>query len=145
MDNQIEQLLRGAAASLASDWLTDAPFQMSRLRIEKIGFAEIPLVFVMVACPSKAITAMVPVVRQFIFRELEAAGIENEILEFTPGVQEQKRFRFTDCNEHSPSKGKNKVGRLYRFAFEIKRPFVGYFRWDGFCKRTGQIPQRTPT
>jgi hypothetical protein len=87
---------------------------------------------------------MVPVVRQFVFRELAAAGIENEILDFTPGVQEQKRLRFVDCNEHSPSKGKNKMGRLYRFSFEIKRPFVGYFQWDGFCNRTGRIPQRTP-
>jgi hypothetical protein len=145
MDNQMEELLRGVAASLCSDWLTDAPFQMSELRVEKVGFAEIPVAFVMVACSPKAIPAMVPVVRQFIFRELEAAGIENEILEFTPTVQEQKRLRFVDCNEHSPSKGKNKMGRLYRFAFEIKRPFLGYFRWDGFCKRVGQIPERTPT
>lgn len=144
MDNQMEQLLRGAAASLSSDWLTDAAFQMSGLRIEKVGFSEIPVVFVMVACPPKAVSAMVPVVRQFIFRELEAAGIENEIVEFTPSVQEQKRLRFVDCNEYSPTKGKNKMGRLYRFALEIKRPFLGYFQWDGFCKRVGQIPERTP-
>lgn len=144
MDNRMEQLLRGAAASLCSDWLTDAPFQMSRLRVEKVGYAEIPVVFVMVACSPKAISAMVPVARQFVFRELEAAGIENEILEFTPSVQEQKRLRFVDCNEHSPTKGKNKMGRLHRFGFEIKRPFVGYFQWDGFCKRVGRIPERTP-
>jgi hypothetical protein len=87
---------------------------------------------------------MVPVVRQFVFRELEAAGIENEILEFRPGVEERKRLRFVDCNEHSQSKGKNKVGQLYRFSFEIKRPFVGYFEWGGFCKKIGQIPERTP-
>ena len=145
MDNGMEQLLRDAAASLASDWLTDSPFQMSELRVEKVGFAEIPVVFVMVACPPKAVQAMVPVVRQFVFRELEAAGIENEILEFPPSVQEQRRLRFVDCNEHSPTKGKNKMGQLYRFAFEIKRPFLGYFQWDGFCGRVGQIPQRTPT
>jgi hypothetical protein len=143
MDIQAEQLLRGTAASLCGDLLTDAPFQMSDLQIEKVGFAEIPVVFVTVACPAKAISAIVPVARQFIFRELEAAGIENEIVEFTPTVQEQRRGRFVDCNEHSPTKGKNKVGRFYRFAFEIKRPFIGYFQWEGFCNRVGQIPERT--
>ena len=145
MDILAEQILRGTAVSLCCDLLTDAPFQMSDLQIEKVGFAEIPVVFVTVACPAKAISAIVPVARQFVFRELEAAGIENEIVEFTPRVQEQRRGRFVDCNEHSRTKGKNKVGRFYRFSFEIKRPFVGYFQWSGFCKRVGQIPERTET
>ena len=43
MDRQAEQLLRDAAASLCSDWLTASPFQMSELRVEKVGFAEIPV------------------------------------------------------------------------------------------------------
>jgi hypothetical protein len=115
---------------------------MGELRIEKIGFAEVPLVFVMVACPPNAITTMVPVVRQFIFRELATAGIENEILKFTPTVETTRRLNFVDCNEHSPTKGKNKIGRLHRFAFKIKPPFVGYFEWGGFCKRVGQIPEK---
>jgi hypothetical protein len=142
MDAQTEQLLRDSAASLSSDWLNNVPYQMGELRIEKVGYAEIPVAFVMVICPEKAVSAMVPVVRQFIYRELETAGIENGILEFTPTVQDQgRRLRFVDCNEHSPSKGKNKVGRVYRFAFQIKRPFLGYFQWDGFCKRKGSIPE----
>ena len=95
---EMDELLRGVAASLSCDWLTDAPFQMSELRVEKVGFAQIPIVFVMVACPPKAIAAMVPVVRQFVFRELEAAGIENEILEFTPGVQEPGRLHGNSCS-----------------------------------------------
>jgi hypothetical protein len=143
MNRQDEQLLRDTAASLCSDWLTTVPFQISDVRVEKVGFADVPLVFVMVACPPIAIAAIVPVVRQFIFRELAGAGIENEIVEFTPTVQEQKRLRFVDCNEHSPTKGKNKMGRLYRFAFEIKRPFVGYFQWGGGCNRVGTIPERS--
>lgn len=144
MDTHIEQLLRDTAASLCSDWLTEVPFQMSELRVEKVGFAEVPLAFVMVACPPAAITAMVPVVRQFIFRELEASGIENGILDFIPTVQDHKRCRFVDCNEHSSTTGKNKVGRLHRFAFKIKQPFVGYFRWGGFCNRVGTIPEAAP-
>lgn len=139
----LEQLVRDLSASLACDWHTTLPFQMGELRIEKVGFAEIPVVFVMVTCPEKAVSAMVPVVRQFVYRELAAAGIENEVVGYIPTVQDQgKRRRFVDCNEHSPTKGKNKVGRLYRFAFEIKPPFLGFFYWGGFCNRVGQIPER---
>ncbi len=121
------------------------PLPDGRPQIEKVGFAEIPVAFVTVACPSKAISAIVPVVRQFVFRELEAAGIENEILAFIPTVQDERRVRFVDCNEHSPTKGKNKMGRIYRFAFEIKPPFVGYFQWGGFGNRVGTIPERPET
>lgn len=145
MDMHSEQFLRDTAASLACDLLTDAPFQMSDLQIEKVGFAEIPVAFVTVACPAKAISALVPVVRQFVFRELAAAGIDNEIVEFTPRVESKCRRRFVDCNEHSPTKGKNKMGRVYRFSFEIKPPFVGYFLWGGFCNRVGKIPERRET
>ncbi len=140
-----EQFLRDTAASFACDLLTDAPFQMSDLQIEKLGFAEIPVAFVTVACPAKAISALVPVVRQFVFRELAAAGIDNEIVEFTPRVESKCRRRFIDCNEHSPTKGKNKMGRIYRFSFEIRPPFVGYFLWGGFANRVGKIPELRET
>ena len=143
MDKQAEQLVRDSSASLVCDWLTTEPFQMGELRIEKVGFGKIPVVFVMVSCPPKAMRAMVPVVRQFIYRELAAAGIENEIVEFTPLVQDQGRKRFVDCNSHSPTKGKAKVGRSYRFALEIKPPFTGFFYWGGFCNRVGSIPVRS--
>jgi hypothetical protein len=137
----IEQLVRDMAASLASDWLTATPFQMGELRIEKVGFAEVPVAFVIVACPANSITPMVPVVRQFVFRELESAKIDNEIVEITPTVQFGRRVKFVDCNEHSPTKGKNKMGRLHRFAFKIKPQFVGYFQWEGLSKRVGRIPE----
>ena len=140
-----EQLLRDTAASLCCDLLTDAPFQMGDLQIEKVGFAEIPVAFVTVACTPKAIPSIVPVARQFIFRELEAAGIENEIVAFTPSVQGQRQGKFVDCNEHSRSKGKNKMGIFYRFTFEIKRPFLGYFQWSGIGHRVGKIPERAET
>jgi len=73
MDKPIdtEQLLRETAASLCCDMLTDAPFQMGELQIEKVGFAEIPVALVMVACPPKAISAIAPLVRQFVYRKLD--------------------------------------------------------------------------
>lgn len=122
------------------DWCTTAPFQIGDLQVERIGFAGIPVVYVMVTCPPKAVSSLVPVARQVVFRELTAAGLENEILEFAPGVQDQgRRLRFVDCNERSPTKGKNKMGRQYRFSFEIKKPFLGFFEWKG---NHGSIPEK---
>lgn len=140
-DPQVTQLLRDASASLCMDWCTTAPFQIGDLQVERIGFASIPMVYVMVHCHPQAMSSLVPVVRQVVFRELAAAGLENEILEFVPGVQEQGRGqrRFVDCNERSPTKGKNKMGRQYRFSFEIKRPFLGFFEWNGHY---GRIPEK---
>lgn len=140
-----ETYLREVAISLASDLLTDAPFQMGDLQIEKVGFAGIPVVFVMVACPSSAISVLVPIVRQFVFRELEAADITNEALEFRPTVEPQRRRRFVDCNEHSLTTGKHKMGCVYRFTFAIRQQFVGYFEWGGSCKKVGRIPERHAT
>jgi hypothetical protein len=108
------------------------------------GRREIPVVFVIVACLPNALKAIERVVRQFIYRELAAAGIENDILEFAPTIQVGQRVhRFVDCNENSPTKGMKKVGLLYRFAFQIKPPFMGFFYWGGFCNRVGQIPERS--
>ena len=65
MNTESELILRGTAGSLCCDLLTDAPFQMGDLQIEKVGFAETPVVFVTVACSPKAISVIVPVARQF--------------------------------------------------------------------------------
>lgn len=140
-----ETYLREMAVSLASDLLTNVPFQMGDLQIEKVGFADIPMVFVIMACPSSAISVMVAIVRQFVFRELEAAGITNEALEFKPTIERLRRRQFIDCNERSATKGKNKIGRVHRVAFTIRPQFVGYFEWGGSCKKVGRIPERHAT
>jgi hypothetical protein len=142
MDNGGEELLRGMTASLDCDFRSKSPYQMGDVRIEKVGFGETPIVFVIMACPPNSAKAKVLMVRQFIFRELAAAGIGNEILEFDPTIQVGRRVRFIDCNSHSRTKGKKMIGRLYRFAFRIKPPFMGVFSWGGFCNRVGKIPER---
>ena len=140
MEPNIIQVLRAASASLAMDWCVNAPFQMGELQVERIGFANIPVVYVMVHCPPRAIGVIGPVVRQFVYRELATAGLQNEIVDFVPTVQSQnRRQRFVDCNEHSPTKGKNKMGGVYRFSFEIKQSCVGLFEWHGSY---GRLPQR---
>jgi len=136
-----EELAREVAASLHSDWLTHAPFELGAITVKKVGFADIPVVEIAVACKPDALSALTPVVRQVVFRELEGAGIPNEIVEFKPtvGSESERRFTFIDCNEHSPTKGKRKHGRLYHWRFHVKPKFLGYFEWDG---RSGRIPER---
>ena len=140
----VEQLARDVAASFHSNWLTHAPFELGEITVKRVGFADIPVVQIAVACKPDAISALTPMVRQVVFRELVGAGIPNEIVEFTPtvGSESERRYTFVDCNEHSETKGKRKHGKLYHWRFEIKRRFVGYFQWGGFCNRYGRIPER---
>ena len=142
MDKQAEQLMRDTAASLCCDMLTDAPYQMGDLRIEKVGFAEIPVVFVTVACPREAISAIVPVARQFIFRELAAAGIENEIVELRPRLAQNDGSGLQIVTNTAPPRGRTRWAAFVVFAFEIKRPFLGYFR-VGRVLQTGGKDTRT--
>lgn len=140
-----ERLLRDVAASTTIRFGTTAPFQLGEVQFEKVGFAESPVAQVMVYCYQRCISALVPIVRQHVFHELETAGMSSDILEFVPRVQINKRRRFVDCNESSPIKGKNKVGNCCRFTFDIKPDHVKDFVWDGFCHKIGHIPERRPT
>ena len=138
--DDLEKLLRTAAASPAVRFGTIAPFQLGNVEIEKIGFADIPVMLVNVYCRREDITALVPIVRQHVFGELETAGFSNEIVEFTPGVATNQVRMFVDCNESSPSLGKRRRGNHCRFTFEIKKEHVGKFDWGGFCGKYGSIP-----
>jgi len=130
MEKRDEKLMRDVHASFNVNVGTTAPFAIGKFAVEKVGFANIPTVQVVMAC--KDTVSVVMVARQYVYRELEAAGVPNEAIEFTPTVQVQKqRHKFTDLNESSPDKGKTKMGLLVRFAFEIKEAFVKtYFEWD---------------
>ena len=107
MDEVTERQLRNAAASLNSDFLTEAPFQMGELQVEKVGFAEIPVVFdggLPAGCDygdgAGGSAVRVPGIAGSRNRERNR-GV-------TPTVEEGRRRRFVDCNGHSPTKGKNK-------------------------------------
>ncbi len=117
---------------------------MGEVKVEKVGFGDLPLVYLMVTHPAET-GAMVPIARQVVYMALEAAGIPSECIEMTPTVQSGKRRKFTDQNPSSASHGKNKFGIVQRFGFAIKQPanrrnvFMDYFEWDG---RYGKLPDR---
>ena len=137
----IEQLVRDMAASLGSDWLTETPFQMGELRIEKVGFAEVPLVFVMVACPANAITAMVPVVRQFVFRELEAARIENRIVEITPyGGNDTAAQGLSIATNIAPRRGRTKWDGCIALASRSSLSSLAISSGAVFVSKWGKYP-----
>jgi hypothetical protein len=130
-------LARELAKSQAVSFGTTAPFQLGDVRIEKVGFADIPILGVIAMCRPQDISALVPIVRQYVYRELETSGMTSDILEFTPRVAVEKKRYFIDCNGSSPTKGQRKLGSACRFSFEIRKEHVGAFDWDG---RYGSIP-----
>ena len=138
-----EELLRGIAASSSIRFGTNAPFELGGIFIKRIGFANIPVVGMVVNCRQQDRAAMVPIVRNFVFTELVNAGISNTAVKFIPTVNttEDSRGRqvmFTDCNESSPTKGKRKRGHALVFHFEIQPDAIGRFTWQG---GRGQLPE----
>jgi hypothetical protein len=134
-----ERLLRALAASSACRFGTTAPYELGAVCVRRIGFAEIPVVEVAVFCRSKDISALVAIVRQHAYGELESALIPSRILAFRPGVSIGRRRRFTDRNESSPSLGKTKVGEHVEFRFEIDLQHLAFFEWSS--RTEGRIPE----
>jgi len=134
--------LREMASSDYFTFGTSAPYAMGDVVIEKVGFGSIP----MVNCREQDIRALVPVVRQKVFRFLAAAGVPDTVLQFSPRVGEiRRRERFVDENPSSPSRGKNKFGACSRFSFEIVPSGLGYFEfgWRGSTWSRGRVRKET--
>jgi len=134
-----ERLLRQLATSSACRFGTTAPYELGPVQVRRVGFADIPVVEVPVFCRSKDVSALVPIVRQHVFAELESALIPSRILAFTPGVSVGRRRSFTDCNESSPTLGKSKVGEYVEFRFEIDSKCLDFFEWPS--RTEGRIPE----
>ena len=120
--------IREMAASKVITFGNSVPYAIGAVRIERIGFADIPMCWLRVNCREADIGPMVPVVRQKLYRWLEENGVPNSALTFSPRVAAiRDRERFVDENESSPSCGKNKFGGSFRFSFEIRADRVKEF------------------
>ena len=135
-----ERLLRELAASSCCRFGSTAPYELGAVRVRRVGFAEIPVVEVAVFCRSKDISALVPIVRQHVYGELESALIPSRILAFVPGVSVGRRRRFIDRNESSPTLGKTKEGEYIEFRFDIDPKHLDFFEWPS--RTEGRIPER---
>lgn len=125
------EVIRDMAKSFFVNLGTNAPFAMGSVSFNKIGFAAIKVAQIWVYCRPDTLRAITPVVRQFVFRELESMGLSSEILETVPSVMTGKTTMFVDINESSPTKGKRKRGAAHRFSFEIKPEYANLFVWAG--------------
>ena len=132
-NNERNRLLRDMHTSEGARFGTSAPYAIeSGIVIEKVGFGDVPLAYVMIACRYEHTSALVPIARQYVFEWLQEQGILNDVVEFTPGVARQReRHRFMDANEASPTCGRYRYGALSRFGFEIKAAGITYFAWTG--------------
>ena len=119
--NDDEALLKSLHSSLCITWGTTAPYALGRVRCEKIGFASIPCVKMDVECRPEDVGALVPIVRQHVYRELAERGWTPDDVEFTPTVGGSYRaWMFVDENEASESHGRRKRGARLHLTFEMK-------------------------
>jgi hypothetical protein len=137
---QVESLSEGQKADLEDGfylsppalfrifpWLNlviEAPYEVGPVRVEKIGFGNVPHVVMDAVCREKDIEALAAVVRQQVYRELaergwqpEAVAVRADVLTWTGS-----RTGFRDENESSPSYGKKKYGNRHRVAFRVVDP-----------------------
>lgn len=128
--DQTERLLRDVAADSVIRFGTTAPCNPSHFTIRRIGYANIPVVELEIACRREDLRALTPVARQLVFQKLRAHDVNPDILDFTPTVAVERSCVFVDTNPDSPTKGKRKRGNTCKWHFEIKPEGVGEFVWD---------------
>ena len=135
-----EKFLRAVHADSAISWRTTAPYDLGNVEICRIGFAGDPVVLVQVRCRADDVSSLVPIVRQYVFFELQTAGVSNEAVMFVPSVSLVDRKRkFVDRNESSPTKGKNKMGNVNDYKFRIESAYLDHFVWETY--RLGRLRQ----
>lgn len=126
-----EELIRLMASSRGITMGTDAPYDFANLRIEKVGFADIPRVAVDVYCRPEDLSAIIPSARQVVYRWLEENEMTNEAVRLSPFVGRHRIKMFVDANPRSRTRGKRKRGLHHTVGFDIDRNFVGLFNWQG--------------
>jgi hypothetical protein len=129
-----EGLLRAAHKSLCIRFGTTAPFQLGKVRAEKVGYAQIPRVIMDVVCREQDVDALIPIVRQRVYGELAERGWDDTVLEFRPsvGMSSRRRARFTDQNESSQSYGRQKMGCRMTVGFDIVDAEFRHATFRGF-------------
>jgi len=138
LDPEWEKVLRAIHASPNITMGTTMPFQLGRMTISHVGFADIPMIGMEMWAPSSE--GLTAIVRQQVYAELKSAGISHEVIAFTPSVGRGRRRKFVDCNQSSLTLGKNKMGYEWLWHFEITRSDTRCFIWPSYSR--GQLPRR---
>jgi hypothetical protein len=143
-----ERLLKQVHSSLLVTFGTNAPYALGKVSAAKIGFASTPVVTVSVWCQQHVVGALVPVVRQRVYRELAERGWTPDDIDFCPSLGGSYRWRlFTDENPASPSCGKRKRGCALELHFEMGHELaeVAFPRWAGSFQALPENPYRGET
>jgi hypothetical protein len=129
-----EGLLRAAHRSLCIRFGTSAPYELGRVRAQKIGYAQIPRVVMDVVCRERDVDALIPIVRQRVYGELAERGWDDSVLAFRPsvGMDSRRRAKFTDGNESSESFGRSKMGCRMTVGFDIVDAEFRHATFRGF-------------
>jgi hypothetical protein len=126
------ELLKQIHSSLCIRFGTQAPYEIGKIRAERVGFASIPTVTFDVSCRQEDVSSLVPILRQRMYGELAERGWTPDDVEFSPTVGGSYRGRmFVDQNEESESFGRKKKGVRLEFRWEMKKDlaaatFVGF-------------------
>jgi len=126
---------------------TTAAYAIIRLPyLDRIGFADIPVVGVSIVSPVDTGT-ITPIARQLVFRKLAECGVPFQAVKLVPTVGRSRRTRFKDENESSKTLGKNKMGDVLDYHFEIEREYVHLFQAkEGHCSFRGMgFPEKPLT
>ena len=139
-----EAILIAAHTSLSIQWGTTSPYRIEGAsRATKVGYAQIPCVTVTAWC-SHDVSAIIPIIRQHVYRELAERGWQPDTIAFQPSVmRERDRCLFLDTNRSSGSEGRRKYGSKWEVRFEItdrELKTATFPLWKGSFSR---IPDRT--
>jgi hypothetical protein len=137
---EVEPLSEGQQADLENGFFLSPPalfralpwlnlviedaYEVGPVRVEKIGFGNVPYVVMDVVCRQKDIEGVASIVRQQAYRELAERGWQPEAVGVTANVLTWtgSRTGFCDENESSPFYGKKKYGNKHRVAFRVVDP-----------------------
>ena len=83
----MSDIIREISASTAIRFGTTAPFAMGgTVKMKSIGFADLRMAELTVTAAPGSLSALTPIMRQRLYSTLEANGIPNDAVAFTPSV-----------------------------------------------------------
>ncbi len=127
-----EKVARQMHTSARVSLRTTAPYRIEpEIRVEKIGFADIPVLLQYFDVKFETKSEAIPELRRRVFAYLQVHQICDEAVEFVPVVGVVRRRMFVDENPDSLTCGKRKKGVLCRGWFEIRQGWVDQFHWNG--------------
>lgn len=130
-----QELLKQLSNSLCVRFGTDAAYWIGQVAAERVGYAQLPSVVVNVICRPEDVEVLVPIIRQRVYGELAERGWSGpDDVGFVPsiGQDSRRKKKFSDANESSPTFGRDKMGLVHRFRFDMRSKRLAAVAFAGF-------------